>query len=371
MGQTGRITEFTREHIPRVADLWGRAYRKFEGPAPESLRRYFERIYFQNPWSDPELPSYVFEGVDGELGGFIGLFPRSMIFKGRPIRMRVLSTVMVDPRSRGRGIGLELMQTAAKGPQDLFYCDGANAASAALWKSAGGRTCLLYSCSWFRTLRPAAHFLGHIAARPGFRVPSRALSPLARLIDTIASRVPGSPFRLPAPSCTGGEASAEALLGCRFECAEPSSLYPSYGAESFRWLLEDCAEATRRGRLESVIVRDADGAALGWYIFFARSGGWSEVLQMGARPGARREVLLHLFDRARECGSLAIRGQMDPAFLAELCELRCEFSFDNRGVLVHSRDDSILAGIHAGDTALSRLDGEWWMHFADGPWAED
>lgn len=46
-----RLRGFVKEDIHEVADLWQRVFRKRDPPSPESLRRYFEEEFFDNPCS--------------------------------------------------------------------------------------------------------------------------------------------------------------------------------------------------------------------------------------------------------------------------------------------------------------------------------
>src|SRR5687768_16089741 len=55
------IREFRRSDIPRVADLWMRAFRASDERAPQSLHAYFEEMFFETPWRDAQLPSLVCE----------------------------------------------------------------------------------------------------------------------------------------------------------------------------------------------------------------------------------------------------------------------------------------------------------------------
>jgi hypothetical protein len=51
-----------------------------------------------------------------------------------------------------------------------------------------------------------------------------------------------------------------------------------------------------------------------------------------------------------------------------LSQQNCSFRYVGNGVLVHSRTPELIASILAGDAALTRLDGEWWMRFAVEDW---
>jgi len=364
----GRIRDFRREDSARVADLYVRAYRDSDASAPGSLRAYFERIYFENPWTSLEQPCHVYENETGEIRGFVGLFPRPMTFEGRPIRVAVLSTIMVDPSERGRSIGLRLMQHAFAGPQDLTFTDGANAACRKLWLAAGGDLCVLLSCNWMRSLRPGAELVARVAARASLRPFAAALRPLAASFDALAARVPVGGARLPVVRASGDPADVSDMLACRTSLATRPALAPVYDPASFRWLLDATAEANLRGRLERTLVRGDDGRVLGWYVYFSNPGGLCDVMQLGGDPATIDQVLLHLFRHARDRGGVVLRGRLEPAFVSQLEHLDCRFHFPLT-VLGHARDAAIAQALQAGNTALSRLDGEWWMRFSDGPWS--
>jgi hypothetical protein len=366
-----KIRQFIKDDIDPVADLWVRAYRNREPPAPESLKRYFGEIYFSNPWYDLDLPSYVYEEASGEITGFVAVFPRMMTFNRRPIKVAVLSTIMVDPRKRRSSICVQLMEKVLGGSQDLCYTDGANRDAGMLWEAVGGEVCLLYSCHWIKILRPSAYLLEVAKARKSLRPLARLLAPAAAAIDPSAVRMPLSPYRVQATTAVGEDATPESLNECISQFSRQCSLVPIYDLNNLDWLLRQAAEATNRGQLETVIVKSSAGARLGWYVYLAKRGGVSEVLQLGGTRRAIQQVLYHLFHHARSRGSLAVRGQFEPRFVSELSDARCVFSFQDIGVFIHSRDKDLCKAIHQGDTALSRLEGEWWMHFADGPWLSD
>ena len=363
------IRDFNKQDIAAVAELWLKTYRNREPPAPEALKRYFEEIYFDNPWRDPELPCHVYEDEAGDIVGFVAAFPRLMTLEGRPIRAAVLSTIMVDPRMRGRSIGFQLMERFFAGRQDLSFTDGANGAAGKLWEAAGGDVCLLYSCQWIRILRPIGYFLERVSRRKSLRLISRILQPVASAIDAVTVRTPLSDYRLPAATAVGENATETTLLECIAEFSGQSGISPAYDLHSLTWLLREAAGATRRGQLEKVIVKDADGTRLGWYIYFARRNGSSQVLQLGGAKRTIRQVFHHLFHHARHRGALAVCGQFEPRFVSEMSDAHCRFSYEDIGVLVHSRDEAVYRAVFGGNTSLSRLDGEWWMHFSDGPWS--
>src|SRR5256712_9223051 len=91
-----------RSDIPHLVALSQQAFHRRERVGAEDLAAYFERIFFHNPWVDADLPSLVYEDETGRVGGFVGVVPRRMLFRGEPIRVAVTTQLMVAPRDGGR-----------------------------------------------------------------------------------------------------------------------------------------------------------------------------------------------------------------------------------------------------------------------------
>jgi len=362
-----RIREFRPDDIPQVAGLWLRTWRESSGDTPDNLLAYFNRIYFENPWVDLNVPALVHESVDGEIDGFVGIIPRPMSLNGRNILVAVSCGMMVAPKVRGRGIGVALRERSFQGPQDLLFTDGAAETARGVWEKAGGESCLLYSCRWSRTLRPAANLVEKLRRRIGV-----AAAPFhygAILVDRLALRSPFGAYRLPKNNCAAIEVGETAdILRLRDSLYQSAGLLmPTYDDQSFDWLLAETAEARSRGELEKVIVIDASGQRIGWYVYFAKPHGISDVMQIGGHPEHIEAVIGHMMNRARDKGSVALEGQLDARYARELTNAGCNFRFAS-SFFAYSQDPEIMRAVHSGQTSLSRLDGEWWLHFADGPW---
>ncbi|MEO6572242.1 MAG: hypothetical protein ABIP89_00285, partial [Polyangiaceae bacterium] len=109
------------------------------------------------------------------------------------------------------------------------------------------------------------------------------------------------------------------------------------------------------------------GEAAGWYVYYAKPFGVSQVLQFGGRQKDIPDVLRSLFHDAWNEGAVAVAGQAEPLFMKELTDQRCTFKCRTLGVLAQSRHSEILGAIHRGDSLLTRLDGEWWLRFSADP----
>jgi len=361
------IRKFKPDDIPLVAALWLRTWRDTDRNAPDSLLAYFNRIYFENPWLDLNIPALVHVSGDGEIDGFVGIIPRPMSLNGRNILAAVSCGMMVAAKARGRGIGLALRERSFQGPQDLLFTDGAAETARGVWEKAGGQSCLLYSCRWSRTLRPAASLVGKLRRRIG-----AAATPFhyaATLVDRLALRSPFGAYRLPENNCEAIEVDNTAdILRLRASLEQSGGLLvPTYDNQSFDLLLAETAAASARGELEKVIVTDASGQRIGWYVYFAKPQGIGDVMQVGGHPQHIAAVIGHMMNRARDQGLVALEGQLDARYARELTNARCNFRFVS-SFFAYSQDPEIMRALHSGQTSLSRLDGEWWLHFADGPW---
>jgi hypothetical protein len=105
---------------------------------------------------------------------------------------------------------------------------------------------------------------------------------------------------------------------------------------------------------------------MGWYLYYLREGGVSEVVQLAARQDSFDRVLRQLLADAWRLGAAAVHGRLDPRFANELSHRHCWLRMEPPWTLVHSRNADLLAAIRQGDAFLSRLEGEWWMRFMGG-----
>ena len=359
-----RIRPFTPGDIPEVAALWRKVFLNSPPPTPPSFESYYREIFFTNPWASDRYPSLVYENDKG-IAGFLGVLPRPMVFRGRPIQAAVGTQFLVD-KSLCRGFpALRLMKEFLAGPQDLSFTDGGRDVSAAVWTAAGAQVAHLYCLEWTRTLRPVQFALQRLSGSKKSHPALRLLRPIGWGLDNLVNRLQLGPYRHPLPEETETEASDEDLLTCIARFSEQRALRPDYDQKSLHWLLGQTAEATQRGPLRRAVVRDARGEIAGWYICHIQPGGVSQVLQLGGTDKAAGLILRNLTYHAWQQGSLALTGQVDSRMLRTLSDNWCPCRCLSQGVTVHSRNPEILNAIHSGDAFLTRLEGEWWVRFCD------
>ncbi len=359
------VRPFVAADIPHVADLHRRVFHTAEPTVPgwmESYQRYFLDVFLSNPLGDDTLTSLVCEDSSGTIVGFLGVAPRRMVFKGRPILAAVCSQFVVDPARRGQ-VGLRMVKHCLGGPQDLSLTDEAEDGTGKIWQWCGGATALLYSMHWIRPLRPARAALAVLRRRTPLAWAAGMSAPAARVIDALATRASWNPFRL-SPTQGSTEDLDEAMLPAWLpELAAARTLRPAYDDQLVKWMLQRAGQRRGHGQFRKVLVRDDARGIAGWYLYYRNPGGFSEVLQVAAKPHTVRSVLDHLFDDAARQGAIALTGRLDPAFAAELSEKSCLLHRHGYSMLIHSSHPELLDAVLTGDAFLTRLEGEWCLRF--------
>ena len=358
----GRIRTLMRSDIPYLVALSQQAFRLTERVGADAMAAYFERIFFHNPWVDADLPSLVYEDETGRVGGFVGVVPRRMLFRGEPIRVAVTTQLMVAPRYGGR-VGHRLMSQLLSGPQELSITDDANDAARRLWESLGGECSPIYGLRWTRPLRPCSYAARRLARGAFGRGVVSAARPLLAAADAITARLHG-PTSVAPPPGTIEPLDARTMVALLEDVVGGHALRPVYDDASLQWLFAQLAEKAICGGLRQMLVRGATGQVAGWFVYCLNAGGTGEVIQVAARRSAEKTVLRFLFWDAWRHGAWALAGRVEPWLVDALGGANWAIlRWLHQWTLVHSPQPEILHAIERGDALLSHLDGEWWLSF--------
>ena len=353
------IRQFEPGDAAEAAALFALIYPGSQWRSNSELAGYLVEMFCNNPWRDPEIPSWVAR-QDGQLVGFLGVMARPMTLGKQEIRAAVGCQFLVHPGQRRGLAAIQLLQTYLRGPQDLSFADGATPDSGKLWGAMGGFVSPLQSLSWIRVFRPVQGALRLGSTRRRWFSPIAALaSPFAALADACVTRAGPSRFK---PQLREEELDGRGLLAALEEHTPQFALRPRYDSASLDWLLAQLHAKKRHGPLQSRLVRDPDGRIAGWFLYYL-DGGMSRVMQLAARTDRTRAVLEHLFRHASERGALALEGRMDPRFVGDLTDMHCVFRGSSELTLLHARDASVLMPLLRGNAFFSRLEGEWWLRF--------
>jgi len=345
--------------VPAVAALRLAAFRLTRRQAPEDLAAYLREIFLHNPWRDESLPSLVYEDGAGRVAGFVGVIPRPMTLHGKPLRVAVSTQFMVDPASRGTA-GIQLVQRLFSGPQDLTLGDAAPDAARKIWVGLGGNVALLHSLFWSRAIRPFRFAAAELGDRPVTRILRFMLRPALNVADAVWGG--GRAVRESPPGSVEALGVAELATVVTAVLAD-RALRPVYETTALEWLLQRVAEIPHLRPLQTILVRDANGAVAGWFLYFPNPGGIVQAFQVGAWAHTARLVLAHLFHHAWERGALGVTGRVDPVILPALARAGCTLHRRGPWVLAQSRRPDVLRAIDRGAAWISSLDGERWLTF--------
>src|SRR5437773_4829838 len=131
------IRIFTEDDVSGAAALFARVYPEHRWSSQAACESYFREMLFDNPWRDPQVPSWVAE-EDGRISGFYAVMPRRMSLRGRPIRVAVGCQFMVDPHKRDGLTAMRIAKACVSGPQDLTLADAASDWARRMWIALGG-----------------------------------------------------------------------------------------------------------------------------------------------------------------------------------------------------------------------------------------
>ncbi len=366
----GRIRPATEEDLPGIVALYARVYPQRADSSLERRSAYMRRLLWENPWRTNDLPSFVYQDDSGRISGFLGVLPRPMWMQGRPIQMAVSHHFMVDSDRRATLAGLGLMKAFLDGAQDLSISEP-GPVSRKIWEAVGGRTVLFQSLFWKRPIRPTG-YLAFLLKERRLAPIAYAMSPVCRVLDFAATRIPWGPFRIRARQAESHAADldAEALRASIESCSRDCSLRPAYDAKSLEWLLGVLANRRITGTLRKKVVTRPGQGALGHFLYYARPHGVSEVVQVAARKGWVGEVLDDLIHDAWTQGALTLAGRLDPRYATEISDRGAYFKYRQNWFLIYAKAPELAQAIYAGDAFLTRLEGEWWIPFRVGTESE-
>ena len=361
------IRPFRPDDIPAVSRLYEKVL-AHGAPITQDVLDYYKTVFFEPPCLDEKMPSLVYETEEKEIVGFIGIVPRRMYLGKRLLRVATTNQFMVDPAWRQHLIGIRLLRHFFEGDHDLAIADNAGTEGRAVWEGCGGRTLTLRSLHWTRPLLPCEFARQLLRKRSLFAPVAILMRPVTLLADALATRLPQSHFRQQSPNLTRTEVTAEAMAAHLAQYKFLQTLHPDYDERATTWLLKTMAKEPDRGEFFNVLVHDDEGEVVGWFQYYLRRGGLSEVIQLQGDRDQFKDVIAHLFHHAWQRGAGALRGRLDPEHVQELSDAYCLVRRDGPWTLIQTKDREILDALNNNDAFLSRLDGEWWINFPQNEW---
>jgi hypothetical protein len=289
-----------------------------------------------------------------------------MMFDGRPIRASISTNFMVSPSQRSSLAGIELLKAYFAGPQDVALAEG-NEMTRKVWLWLGGVTSILQSIHWLSPLRPTTYLAGRLADDNASRALVAPALLLARLADTVIARLSRAALRRPQGDVRTADMDVPTFVRCVEEFGHDRRVRPVYDERSAAWLLDLLKRKTKFGQLRQRVVYDPSGRIIGWYLWYHTPGELGHVAQIVARPDAASKVLVELFHEAWQGRATGLAGRLEPSLMSELASMVTFFGRKHSWMLLHAKDQEILHAIQAGDAFFTRLEGEWWIPYHEGP----
>jgi hypothetical protein len=362
MGEAVRACR--RTDMDAVANMFARVLLKQRQPASQGLTDYFEQIVFAEGEDDASARSRVFVDADGDVRGFIGVWPRRMLLRGRTIEAAAAGSLMVDHPERHPTAGARLLRSFLNGPQDLSFSETANDVSQRMWEKAGGERLPTSSLDWLRVFRPAGFAVS--VAGSAFR-PAGLLRPVAAGLDRMLDASGRNPMQLVANGAafSDADASSDEIADLIPQLSAAYALHPDWQTPGLPYLLAHAEAKERYGKAYRRVVRDRSGRPCGCYLYYARAGGVARVLQVMALRNTVDITLDSLFRHAAEIGCVGVRGRVEPDLLDALVARRC-LLFHVSATVVHARDKELLAEVRRAPGLMSGLAGESWNRLIGG-----
>lgn len=358
---TAMIREMTRGDIQKLPALHASATSSTtdQAHAERAFRQLFPRLYFDAPWASGDNGGLVSETADGALDGALGVATRQFLFDGKPVTAGVSSEFFVDPQSRAKMLGIQILKQFLEGPHDIAIADIARDNTRQIWLRLGGIVASLYSANWLRVIRPAGMVSWTLRQKPLLRLPAVVCSPASGPLDRLVTRMAAERLDIKPSGMTGEQLTPELFTEHFDGLTQDCQFRPCYDLKTVQWLWCRLEFLYRQaGPSRQVAVRDQRGNLAGWYIYQGKKGSVGRVAQIVASSSTREAVFRHLLADAHAQGLVAIQGRIQPQDFQTVLDNGSIVVPRRTHVLVHSRDEHLLDAFRTGRAFLSLLEGE-------------
>lgn len=361
-----------------MASLWQYWFRGKSRRPDTGLTELVMRIYVEDPNGDDDITSLVAEDTEGTMLGFLGTSVMPVIVDGEERKMAGIFPSVVAPEASSTVASLLLRKFLA-GPQALTFSDGGHAKFERIWQALGGGVGPIQSLRWVKLFRPGQLGLDMLVRRRGsIRIAKPVLQPLAAGADWLGRRV--IPTRFTAD--TRIDANSENLVTTSREeyrseeltptlLAEFAPLFhvkarlqPRYTEAHTSWQFGEMRKITEQGTLQTRLVRTRDNSPVGWFVYYLRPGGLSNVYAIEGLDRHLPGVVDQLFLEADAGGAGALIGRLEPSLRRSMRERGALVHNGGSLQLIHSRDKSLLDDALLGRVGFNRLQGENWYWWA-------
>ncbi|MFD1793159.1 hypothetical protein ACFSE0_16195 [Ochrobactrum teleogrylli] len=344
------------DDIPAVRDLFRQVFRPEATSNDESFDRYFQQVFFENPYYDADLCSIVHEDSKGEIDSTLCVLPIPYHVDGKIVMGRLLCAYMMRPGSSPRGAA-ELTLTLRSRPNDFSFSDSAAPVSTRHFSAVGGITLDTHGLAWTRIFRAASYVAQFVAER---RVALRGW-PAAKVGQLLDPLVPLPKLR----TFTNGKLTVQDIeqsdaIGLIRHFLPTYDAYPAWTEQDLHWVLNLARDNRAAGALRSCSVSGTSGEPVGFFCYYARPNGIAEVLSILAPKNREQAVVEVMLSHLQEAGHIAAQGRADPHFLGALSQQSVMFFRLKANVCVVTANPDVLNALDHNDIFVGGLAGESW-----------
>lgn len=347
------------DDIPAIRSLFKQVFRPNSKSCNENFDRYFQKLFFENPYYDPAFGSVVHENEYGEIDSAISILPVPYTVNGQSIMGRLTCAFMMKPEGSPRGAA-ELALTLRPGEKTIQFGDSLASVSLGHVEAVGGVTLSTHALGWTRIFQLPA-YVGNLIAhrRPALgwagHSLGKVLNPLFRLPPV--KKTVKSTFSVKEIAQDETVALVPGLL-------QAYSAHPTWTGSDLNWLLHIAVDNRAAGVLRFFAISDQIGTPTGFFCCYSRSDGTVEVLNLIGKSGTERQAVDAMLFHLQEEGHIAAQGRVDPRYLTALSQHPAMFFRHRANVCISTTHAEILNAVQRNDMFIGGLAGEGWSRLS-------
>ncbi|PLP59755.1 hypothetical protein CYK37_09375 [Mesorhizobium loti] len=355
-----RVRAMKIDDIPAIRALFKQVFRPRSASCNENFDRYFQQLFFENPYYDPAIGSVVHENELGEIDSAVSILPVPYTVNGQSIMGRLLCAFMMKPGGAPRGPA-ELTLALRPGEETIQFSDSAAPVSLRHFEAVGGISLTTYALGWTRIFKPASYAANFVAQRRpilGWWV----TAPVGRMLNPL---FPFPPVENAAKSrATVKEIARDEAVSLIPGLLQSYAAHPAWTGPDLNWLLGMAADNRAAGTLRLLSIEDRAGIPIGFLCFYSQSNGVAEVLNVIAKSGGERQAVDAMLLYFQQEGYVAAQGRVEPRYLAALSQQPGMFFRHRANVCIGTTRVEFLNAAQRNDIFIGGLAGEGWSRLS-------
>lgn len=355
-----RVRAMKIDDIPAIRALFKQVFRPVSTSCNENFDRYFQQLFFENPYYDPIIGSVVHENERGEIDSAVSILPVPYTVGGRSIMGRLLCAFMMKPGGAPRGPA-ELTLALRPGEETVQFSDSAAPVSLRHFEAVGGISLTTYALGWTRIFKPASYAANLMTQRRPI---------LGKLGAASVGRMLNPLFPLPRASNAGKsraavkEVAQDEAVSLIPGLLQSYAAHPAWTGRDLNWLLRMAADNRAAGMLQLLSIEDQAGVPNGLCCYYSQSNGVAEVLNVIARSGAEKQAVDAMLLHFQDTGYVAAQGRVEPRYLAALSQQPVMFFRHRANVCIGTTRAEFLNAAQRNDIFIGGLAGEGWSRLS-------